>query len=527
MQTIRLDMMLQWLITQRLALRGGLSVGYRFGERFTTVDRIDGAGGYRFPGGELERSIFGAQTLTLSPLSLSTLVSSAYSIPLSNKILLEPELSLRYDILSSVNEGNWQTLSLGVGLGLSLDLSRSTVPKEPPVPVAQSSAELPSRISASIEIFSLDQNSQPQLKATVFVHDRVERYLVPILPWIRFDSTSVAIPSWYIRRTAHEANSFTLDSLGDEDAVDVQRHILDVLGLRLRENPSAHLQLNSPTFADEFLPHALQQAEAVRNYLTETWGIERERLEISEKVFARHGSTGNKDVVEIVSNDPGITAPVETMRILQLSAPPVIRLKPEYHAASGVKRWQITVSHEGKRLARYSSDANDIASDSGDAWTIPHRHSDQVLEPIVAELVVEDSTGAIATARDRMPLTIEQAGEGAVEQVVCLLFPFISGSQTLTEELSTQLHTLIPMIRNGAHITIQSFAQAVERSDSGLAERRAAVAKNALQAALSERSLHNVTIDIVNSKSEMNQEVFEPALQRRVEITVEQSASDK
>jgi outer membrane protein OmpA-like peptidoglycan-associated protein len=519
MQTVGLDLLLRWQASRRFIISGGASMGYRFGQTFTQSDQIDAAAGFRFTGGETERSILGAQKFTGSSFAFSALAGVGYTIPFGRSIALEPALSLRYDILSPVQEGRWQTLSFGAGLGLAFDLSAIGTPDK---------IEGPPRgpVTASIELFSVDRNNQPQPFASVTARDHVERRLMPLPSAIWFDSASAMLPRRYVQLSPAQTEEFHSDSLAGFGLAELYHNAINIIAMRMKQHPSSHIQLHGSVLAAEPSVLGKERARVVLQYMEDVWGIDGARIEI-----APEEKRGEFSGVEITSDAESLLATVETAQLLQSFDPPVIRLKPEFHSDAGIRSWRISITQNGREISRYTNQERGGAATQLNAWTFPYRRDDSAIAPIVVELAVEDSVGMTATARDRMPLLIRRSETGGDERMIVHILPFAFRSSALDTGGEAILAQLAARLRDGAHITIEGHVNAAEmRQDPELARRRSREVESQLRHAPQLQGLRNVTITTSSAVTPTDEsDVGEESeiLDRRVDVVIEQAGEVK
>jgi len=327
-------------------------------------------------------------------------------VPLLTWLALQPEISLRLDIPALGEHVGWQSFTLGAGGTLLFDIRArgadtvTVVPDPAPPPVAEEAPSRAPRLAASIDLYSIDEHgrsSQTSATRPLMVHLRQQ---VPFPATVFFGTGAVELPDRYARLVPSEVERYSDDVLVHLEPERVYLHALNLLGMRLRRYPTATVTLIGSRDAGESTALPEARAESVRAYLHEIWGIDRHRVDIAVPVV------GEGDAARCVrmESDSQVMAPVVTEWHARTYTPLAIDLRPEIEAEAGVRAWSVAVRQGERIITRYSSDAEDGASGSELALHIPENSADTVLPPLVAELIVEDSTGARVAARDTLPL---------------------------------------------------------------------------------------------------------------------------
>jgi hypothetical protein len=157
--------------------------------------------------------------------------------------------------------------------------------------------------------------------------------------------------------------------------------------------------------------------------------------------------------------------------------PPSLKLEPRISASAGVRKWTIQLLHNGRQIARYSSDPGDTLASRRIDWRIDAEGGAERRSLLIAALTVEDSAGRTTTSRSQIPLFIErnvrivertQAGIDGREHITWSLLSF-TGNGTMPGERNQEvLSGIADVIRNGAQITVIGYGE-----DAGLPRRRA------------------------------------------------------
>lgn len=189
---------------------------------------------------------------------------------------------------------------------------------------------------------------------TVAEEGRIE--LLPLLPSVFFDANDASLASRYRRTTAMGTDDFSEETAGSTGgALDVYYDLLNIVGSRLRANPSASITITGyrEPLDDSGSTDALStaRAEALKSYLTQTWGITSERIAVQGRTLPEEPS--NRTIAdgrqenrraEIRSDDPRILAPVQRQPSTQRTTPERIVLKPTVRFGQTIRSWEAEIT---------------------------------------------------------------------------------------------------------------------------------------------------------------------------------------
>jgi len=487
-----------------LELGAGISTAYIPSISFQQTDNIIGPDDFAFPGGRTSREMLDGPQLRSAGVQFGPKLHIAYRLPMGRRIWMQPALTAGADLLSLVEQEAWRRVSLGGRLSILFDLSREPAPPPPPKVIP--------RLSAAIDLYGVDEDQRPQPVAAVMVKEELYRQNMPLLPLLHFDRNAASLPERYARLTRAGADTFTLESVGAMDLLEMQHHILDVVGWRLRNDTSTTITLIGSTSREEPPTLARTRAETVRDYLEQTWGIDHSRIAIGEtgghvqrSSEATDDGRADNRRVEIVSRSRDIIAPVVAEQVVREFNPPMIRILPTYDVEAGLMNWTITISQGSNIITRYSYRESAGGTEPEFVWSIIGDHIDSALAPLVAELMVQDSTGAVATARAEVPLVLTKQltvrdgrveHSGNYERIGHTLVAFSYNSSELTSQQESAIAAMAGEIRDGAVITIVGYTDRIgdERYNMGLSLNRASRIAEALGTILKERGVRGVTI---------------------------------
>ncbi len=186
-----------------------------------------------------------------------------------------------------------------------------------------------------------------------------------LLPYIFFNEGSSVVPARYRRFAPSERMQFRPQTLEKLRPLDMYYQILNIVGKRLSENPTAKIVVlgsNSGVGAEkDNRKLSRQRAESVSDYFQDVWKIPAQRIEVrdqntpSNPANTASGSTDITEIaaenrrVELTSDTPEILAPI-TFETVQFAVnPPSLRFGLNINAGPGLKQWSLEVSQfEGR-----------------------------------------------------------------------------------------------------------------------------------------------------------------------------------
>ena len=172
----------------------------------------------------------------------------------------------------------------------------------------------------------------------------------PILPSIFFDEGSYTIPSKYRRLKAADRGTFKMGDLANKSNYEVYRHVLNIVGKRMEENPAAVLFVtgcNANVGAEQGNQKISEQrAQAVSDYLQDVWKVQAKHIILQKRDLPENPSNSAEQTgaaenrrVDLSSTLPELLAPVVSDVIAKIPNPPTVRFGLEINAGAGLKQW--------------------------------------------------------------------------------------------------------------------------------------------------------------------------------------------
>jgi hypothetical protein len=456
LSALQLDGQLHFRLTDDWSFGFGPWMQYRITSNILQNENLVDHPEARYDDSSRSHVIAGGEAIGAARLRYGPLLSAALRLPLSDGIELWPRIDLRLDA-GAMAEGIElrRALRAGGGIALLLDAGRHTPRADTPPPVATVQQPKRERLEASVRLFSGGEGNDSS--ATIRLTSTLYRQSVLLLPALFFEANSSGIPERYVRLGNREARSFSERSLVRLDPVASYRQILNLLGTRMLAEPSARLQLEGSASSDEPATLARERAESVRRYLHEVWKIDESRIETGTARSTRQAMNSGRCVI-FRSTSQRVMEPVMSEWRVKGSQAPPFGVTRQIIADAGLRRWSLALYHEGKELARYDSRGEGDLSRIPLSLPIGSGSSGTTLEPLVAELEVEDSLGGKVVARDELPLrregSSEKEGTGDEKEVMTLLLTDGDLRHSISGDAIESMEQLAASIRDGAEITL-------------------------------------------------------------------------
>lgn len=545
--TLVVEPLLNYRLGNAWSIAAGLRAGYRLKAEFQQTDNVLGPGDRRFEDGQATHQMETGIDFTSARWSLGPVLATSYLVPLKNGLIVAPQLSFRADLLSPTNEAPWRTFSLSAGGALFFNLSPQppapALPPDQPIPPPVPDVPLP---QARIQIRGLDDSGQETEVGSIRMWEVLYEQRLPLLPSMFFDRGSATLPERYATDPALspevEFSAATTDSTEfDWTLMKANHHLPGILAERMERNPESILEIAGSTSEEETPQEGEERSEEMKNFLT-AQGIEAGRIRIVPPRFKRSdertadGREENQRV-EIASQNSELTDPLTLRQIVRDFSPPAIRVKPDFEAVAGVRRWRIEIRYNDSLMADYTSEERSAGEAPDFSWRITQRRGDTSVAPIVASFSIIDSLGRESTAWDTIQVVlqerrsvIDQDIEASIthERSSLWIIGFEYDSETLTERQKSEVEIIGGKIRDNAQVTVTGYTDRIgtESRNMVLSLQRAETVAAHLKELLARRGIANVQMKAVGEGVDQglfNNDLPEGRhLSRSVVITVEQ-----
>jgi outer membrane protein OmpA-like peptidoglycan-associated protein len=311
-----------------------------------------------------------------------------YELPLSEVITASPEISY-YFPLSSVESGfPWKVSSITAGIAVRWNKPSDVIEfpsakQEGPVV----SRDDPNALAPKLSAASLSSEPFHIIETTV-----TETF--PILPYIFFDSASSALSDRFAQLNPLEVARFKESELPHR-SLESYYQLLNVIGSRLRSNPSATLAINGTTDGRESSDReslARARAASVREYFVSVWKIAPDRLKISTSPAPQNPSSTEyaegfeeNRRVELWSDNDQILKPIVHERFREETASPkAIPIRLAATSKIGLRNWHMALRSGASTIFEKSGEGNPPAQ-------IEWRPNEGQVESIAKTLQPSDS----------------------------------------------------------------------------------------------------------------------------------------
>jgi outer membrane protein OmpA-like peptidoglycan-associated protein len=327
----------------------------------------------------------------------------------------------------------------------------------------------------------------------------------PLLNHVFFETGKADVPDRYsLSSLQSETAAFAEEKLGD--TMEKYRHILDVVGRRLKQNPGTEIELmgcNANVGEEKGrIDLSRSRADAVAAYLRYIWGIDPARVGVQARNLPPSPSTNREPEgrsenqrVEIHSSNPEILDTVQSTYVQKTSTATKILIRPQIESEAGIADWTLflkgddgallaTAKGKGALPAEYEMELDSLGLDRL-ASVQQIRLGFEVVDR-EGEVLKKDSAATITVKFIRREERIaRKIGYRVVEKYALILFDFDRAeikdrNRRILDRITARIKELpTPEIRIVGHTdTIGK-----EDYNQALSERRAKAVYDALEAA--------------------------------------------
>lgn len=320
-----------------------LLAGFEFGIPVSTSAVLDSVG--------IKRDIE-----TNPNLRAAFVLGAGYVLKASKSVWITPELSYRIpfaNVSSNAQLSKWSVSQLRLGLNITFSLEKDEV--EPPPP------DVSDLKVGFKDIRSFDAEGKPKPVESVRLEDVQYTELFPFVPYVFCDENQPApTKDEQVMIGKTESGEFNIQKL-EPDAVKINHSTLDIIGIRMKQNPSAEITItgtndNKKEKNDKEL--GLKRAEFAKQYLVENYGINPELINVRGSGLptkpsaqtVEDGVAENRRI-EFTSSNPALFKPILIQGDNQRIADPgLIEFIPSIQTKDSIVNWQMEISQADKVL---------------------------------------------------------------------------------------------------------------------------------------------------------------------------------
>jgi outer membrane protein OmpA-like peptidoglycan-associated protein len=347
-------------------------------------------------------------------------------------------------------------------------------------------------------------NSGKEIPNPVFrVEEYISNRLDPLLNYIFFDENSSEIPKRYSKIEKDKINKFEIENLYRDLTLDIYYNILNIIGKRMTENPTANITLtgcNSDNGNEKGnIDLSEKRSESVRNYLVNNWNIASNRIKIEKRNLPINASTPPDESekaqenrrVEIFSDNNKILEHIFIEKTDHSSNPPIVRFKTEVTSDAGLKDWKIS-AYQNSDIDNKFITSSEADFPSQIDWELSkfQKIIPKTPEPIVYLLELQDKKGNQKKIENRsLPIDVitikekrlEKQGDYEIERYSLILFDF--DKETIEGNNKKIVNFMSSRIKPESEIEISGYTDRTGDADYNkkLSERRAIATRTSLK----------------------------------------------
>lgn len=421
-----------------------------------------------------------AQEVTTGPtevvetsLRAALMLGAGYTLQLSEKIWLQPEISYRLpltQVSSSDVSSPWKIGQLRFGVNLTFGIG------------SDEKAPEPDRTKASARMDRITTNGRDGREvevSSINVEDVAYTEMFPLVPYVFYPEKGT-LPALDHQNTEidKEKGGFIPENL-PLDAIEVNRNLLNIIGTRMQKMPQATLTITGTTDgkAETGIPElGNRRALWAKDYLVNTFGIAPERIALRTTPTPAVPSAPNDPDgiienrrIEFTSNTPDILTPVIiTAENQRVATPDVVNFHPVVENADTVKNWTLTMTQAGRPLRTLNgSGAPDRVT-----WSIKPNELSTAQVPVDYEFAATTTDGQEVNVTGSVPVDYlssvrkktENLPDRTIDKYSLILFEF--DKATLTPDNQRILEqSVLPSIKANSTVSIIGYTDRIGSDD--------------------------------------------------------------
>lgn len=260
-------------------------------------------------------------------------------------------------------------------------------------------------LSSTLALSGILANGQRVPNPSVTIEETEVQETFPLLPYVFFAPNSAELSSTRLKvLSAQQARQFKADEL-PADALGIYTYNLNIIGMRLRDNPSATITItgcNNNTGAEKNNTALSQaRAEVVRDYLVNVWGVNARQITLKSRSLPEKAASNDVEDgqvenrrAEISTSSYDILKPVSIGEISKAATPPVVSMLPTVQAEGGVARWELVLKQGSRTLRQFTGEGDP----SERRWQVMESPIPESEEDVTATLSAVDQSGQRTTA---------------------------------------------------------------------------------------------------------------------------------
>ena len=308
----------------------------------------------------------------------------------------------------------------------------------------------------------------------------------PLLNYIFFDKETSQIPSRYkLFKSADETGNFSENDLFGLKLIQYY-HILNIVGSRMQARPNTKITLvgcNDNLDGERGnIELSRARANAVQEYLTSIWGIDKDRIKITARNLPTapssqatvDGQSENRRV-EIIVDAGTLLEPTYIGKNELLATPENVNFNVNAVSDKPIKEWTINITQDGKLLKQFKGTKEGMSALNWN-WLDDDDLLPQTDKPILYSGVIytTDGDSAVSSFSEipiRKIILISLEGEQAVEKVVVekislILYNF--NEYNLSPENMEILRSIYPKITPDVTVEVYGHTDDIGTDEANL-----------------------------------------------------------
>ena len=243
---LTLDLLAQWYPIKNFYVGIGPQIGLAMRTAFEQSERIVQPAFMEFVNGGTERTIYAADftnSTTSANIRIAAVAAIGADVYVSDRFVISPEVSYAYAFTNVLSGSSWNVNAIrgGVHVAYAFGIPDAIVEPAPttaPSPAVPAVIEAPRAsptVQLDLESTMTDGSTMPGVD--VLITEQRSSDVVPLLPFVFFDTESSVIPDRYAKGRSSDFSESTLR----DSVLGIYHQLLNIVGARLIKYPDARL----------------------------------------------------------------------------------------------------------------------------------------------------------------------------------------------------------------------------------------------------------------------------------------------
>lgn len=330
--------------------------------------------------------------------------------------------------------------------------------------------KLVSKLACSLEAVGVKNDGTKEKNPTVVIEEIEAEEGFPLLTHVFFKKGNSDLRKTQMNLLSKGATADFKEDKLPWNTLDIYSDLLNITGLRMKNNPKAKLTLTGCNSNLDIEANNLKlsedRAKAVKQYLTDVWGVEGSRISLKSRnlpaipgnIEVKDGQQENQRV-ELSSNNYEIFKYLTLKEIIRTSNPPKVIIEPKVEAESDLRSWNLNINQQDKSIRDYSGKEMPSVIE----WLVEEEPLPEMEEPVNIELKATDVLGQKTSSKEQLKikqLTInkkryELKDDKRIERYSLILFDFDKAK--ITADQQKILKDINDKIQPNSIVTIMGY----------------------------------------------------------------------